>query len=581
MNRITSYNEAMKRITCFLTILFLMSYASIPVRASVTSGKTTSGDSIRIVSATELLTLTEKWATEYNRINPDVKIKVIQADGKIPSSIFLREGAIGFFPDSYLKTKENESAWKIVVGRDVIVPVMNSGNPYMAEINLHGISVESLKLLFDDSSSSNWGSLLGGDKKEKVSYYVVNDPSVAVNLSTFLQKDVVLGGGSSVSNNDELISAITKDPYAIGFCRLANIIDPEKPALTENISLVPVDKNNNGTLDYNEKIYEDFNSFSRGIWIGKYPRSLVTNIYSVAGTQPTDVKETAFLKWVLCDGQKYLVGNGYSDLLVAERQVAADRLYIAKVSPLQAGSGFSLLKAAIIILGLIIALGFVADAVFRYNRRKGLVMNVVSSATQSFPGENGIKVPAGLYFDKTHTWAFMEKSGIVTVGIDDFLQHVTGPISKIKMKGEGKSVKKGEPILSIIQNGKQLNLYAPVSGTITEQNHLLEENSALINQSPYGEGWIYKIEPNNWVNENQLLFMADRQRQFLTKEFSRLKDFLAAALNGPEGNLVPVMLQDGGEIKDGILSDMGPEIWEDFQTNFIDPSRQVWFYEIF
>jgi hypothetical protein len=41
------------------------------------------------------------------------------------------------------------------------------------------------------------------------------------------------------------------------------------------------------------------------------------------------------------------------------------------------------------------------------------------------------------------------------------------------------------------------------------------------------------------------------------------------------------MLQDGGEIKDGVLSDLSPEVWEDFQTNFIDPSRQVWFYEIF
>jgi len=208
-------------------------------------------------------------------------------------------------------------------------------------------------------------------------------------------------------------------------------------------------------------------------------------------------------------------------------------------------------------------------------------MNAVADEPHSFPVESGIKVPAGLYFDKTHTWAFMEKSGIVTVGIDDFLQHVTGPISRIKMKGEGHKVRKGEPILSIIQNGKTLNLYAPVSGTITEQNSRLEENSSLINQSPYGDGWVYKIEPTDWVNENQLLFMAEKQRQFLKKEFSRLKDFLAAALNGPEANLIPVVLQDGGEIKDGILSDMGPEVWEDFQTNFIDPSRQVWFYEIF
>ena len=557
-----------------------MSYGGFSVIASVTPGDTNSGDSIRVVSAPELLTLSQKWAAEYNRLNPDAKIKIVLADGIIPAATFFREGVIGFIPDNYLTPAENESAWKLIVGRDVIVPVMNANNPFLPEINDHGISAGSLKMFLSDPDSRTWGTLLGGVQKDKASYFMLNDPSVTSNLSLFLDKDIVTEGGTGVGNSDELIAAIRKDPYAIGFCRLANILNDDKQVFAESIRLIPVDRNNNGTLDYNERIYEDFTAFSRGIWIGKYPRSLVTNIYSVSGTQPTGVKETAFLKWVLSDGQKYLGSNGYSDLLVAERQSAADKLYTTNVAPFNTASDFSLLKAAMAILGLIIIAGFVADAAFRYNRRKNPVMNVVTTSPVSFPGESGIKVPSGLYFDKTHTWAFMEKSGVVTVGIDDFLQHVTGPISRVRMKGEGKKVKKGEPILSIIQNGKQLNLYSPVSGTITEQNSRLDDNSALINESPYGEGWVYKIEPSNWVNENQLLFMAERQRQFLAKEFSRLKDFLASAVNGP-GNLIPVVLQDGGEIKDGILSEMGPEVWEDFQTNFIDPSRQVWFYEIF
>ena len=64
----------------------------------------------------------------------------------------------------------------------------------------------------------------------------------------------------------------------------------------------------------------------------------------------------------------------------------------------------------------------------------------------------------------------MEQNGIVKVGIDDFLQHITGTITRIKMKNEGERVKKGDQILSIIQNGKQFNLYAPVSGIIREKN---------------------------------------------------------------------------------------------------------------
>jgi glycine cleavage system H lipoate-binding protein len=169
---------------------------------------------------------------------------------------------------------------------------------------------------------------------------------------------------------------------------------------------------------------------------------------------------------------------------------------------------------------------------------------------------------------------------MVKIGIDDFLQHVTGKITRIKMKNIGKKVKKGEQILSIIQNGKQLNLYSPVSGTIVEQNDALVANSASLNYSPYNEGWVYRIEPSNWSRESQLLFMADKQREFILKEFSRLKDFLMTAMRADKENYAQVILQDGGEIRDGVLSEMGPEIWDDFQTNFIDPSRQLWFYEI-
>jgi glycine cleavage system H lipoate-binding protein len=157
---------------------------------------------------------------------------------------------------------------------------------------------------------------------------------------------------------------------------------------------------------------------------------------------------------------------------------------------------------------------------------------------------------------------------------------ITGAITRIKMKNQGKKVKKGEQILSIIQNGKQLNLYSPVSGTIVEQNISLVTNSSALNSSPYTDGWIYKIEPANWIRESQLLFMADKHRQFIKKEFYRLKDFLTIALQADSEKYALVILQDGGELTDGVLSNMGPEVWEDFQTNFIDPSRQVWFNEI-
>ena len=187
--------------------------------------------------------------------------------------------------------------------------------------------------------------------------------------------------------------------------------------------------------------------------------------------------------------------------------------------------------------------------------------------------EHAMNVPKGLYFDKTHTWAFMEKDGNVKVGMDDFMQHVTGKLTKIKMKGEGETVRKGEKIMTVMHEGKQLSLYAPISGTIIAQNGSLLADSTLMNSSPFTEGWVYRIEPRNWMREVQFMLMGEKYTEWLKDEFARLKEFVTASARIDSAVYAHVVLQDGGELTDHVLADLGPEVWEDFQTNFIDTSR--------
>ena len=210
------------------------------------------------------------------------------------------------------------------------------------------------------------------------------------------------------------------------------------------------------------------------------------------------------------------------------------------------------------------------DAIVQFRKQK---KGVVQEVAYSFPGffsENTIVVPKGLYFYKTHTWAFMDKDGMVKIGIDDFFPHVTGLLTNIKMKNSGETIKKNEVFLSIIRNGKQLNIKAPVSGIIKAQNKALLTNTSLINSFPYTDGWVYMIEPTNWVREIQFLFIAENFKIWLRNEFIRLKDFLAVMQKTNETRYAHVVLQDGGELKEGILMDLRSEAWEDFQTHFID-----------
>ena len=186
--------------------------------------------------------------------------------------------------------------------------------------------------------------------------------------------------------------------------------------------------------------------------------------------------------------------------------------------------------------------------------------------------EESVVAPDGLFYDKSHTWTFMEKDGIVKVGIDDFLQHITGSVTKIKMKPQGTKVKKGEKIISLVQNGKQLDIYSPLSGLIRDINHELKINAAIINNSPYCSGWIYSVQPDNWLKETRRYLMGDNYREWLRKEFTRLKDFVAGTVKSREESFSQVVLQEGGEISDNLLENFGPEVWEEFQRKFIDTS---------
>jgi glycine cleavage system H lipoate-binding protein len=167
----------------------------------------------------------------------------------------------------------------------------------------------------------------------------------------------------------------------------------------------------------------------------------------------------------------------------------------------------------------------------------------------------------------------MEKDGNVKIGLDDFIQHITGTISCIKMKESGEIIRKGEKIVTIIKDGKRLDIYSPVSGVIKEKNTNLILNSSLINSSTYSDGWVYSIEPKNWGRETQFLFMSEKYKSWINDEFIRLKDFLSKSVKFNVSAYEHIILQDGGEITDNVLADLEPEVWEDFQTNFINTSK--------
>jgi len=573
----------MKTRICLLIGFLLLNYSIADSKEVVTGNSQTQQGSINLFTTPYLYNLTTKWVNEYESLNPKLKINLAKStDAEIAEKLKSGEG-LGFIANESYAALGNQPTWNMVVGRDVIVPVMNAANPFHDEIYQKGISSDKLARIFENPEKQNWGMLLDNIQNSSdipVHYYMMNDPSIQTGVENFLKMNRLNINGIKITSGQEMISAIQKDPNALAFCKLVQIMDLKTQSLAENIKLVPIDKNGNGKIDYMENIYENLPSFSRGVWIGKYPKALSGNIYSISSQKPKSENELAFLSWVLTDGQNFLNANGYSELVSSEIKSQLDIINEPAVYAAAPTNEFNaLLKMMLIVLFAFVVISFIYDMVVRRIRNKEAIVKAPNSGLVPVFDENSVIIPKGIYFDKTHTWAFMKKDGTVKIGIDDFLLHVTGPVTRIEMKNAGEKIKKGDQLLSIIQKGKQLNIYAPISGTIKTHNETLTNNSSLLNSAPYEEGWVYTIEPTNWLLEIQYLTMADKYKSWLTDEFSRLKDFFAAVLKTNNTEYALLTLQDGGTLKDNALTDFGPEVWEDFQTKFIDNNQIVNFFK--
>jgi glycine cleavage system H protein len=202
--------------------------------------------------------------------------------------------------------------------------------------------------------------------------------------------------------------------------------------------------------------------------------------------------------------------------------------------------------------------------------RKELFKVLSKQELHLLPAVGVLRIPQGLFYSRNHTWTHLEKSGLAEVGIDDFLMHITGEVEFRILKKPGNFINKGDLLAEIDQNGKQLQIYSPISGRIIETNSILYETPGIINEDPYEKGWIYKIQPSDWVAETESCYLANEAITWSKKELERFKDFMAVSVRKYSPETAMIILQDGGELKDRSLSVLPGEVWQDFQESFLD-----------
>jgi glycine cleavage system H protein len=114
-------------------------------------------------------------------------------------------------------------------------------------------------------------------------------------------------------------------------------------------------------------------------------------------------------------------------------------------------------------------------------------------------------IPVDLKYLESHEWARLEADGTVTVGISDHAQQALGDLVFVEVPEVGRTVAKGAAVAVVESVKAASDVYSPVSGEVVAANDALSATPELINQSPYGEGWIFKVKPSNHQELAQLL----------------------------------------------------------------------------
>ncbi len=114
------------------------------------------------------------------------------------------------------------------------------------------------------------------------------------------------------------------------------------------------------------------------------------------------------------------------------------------------------------------------------------------------------KVPTDRSYSREGLWV-QEVNGRVRIGLTDFLQQRSGDVAFAEVKPVDTSLKVGDEVATVETIKVNISLASPISGKVLEINPALETASELINQDPYGAGWLAVIDPTDWSREKTAL----------------------------------------------------------------------------
>ncbi len=197
---------------------------------------------------------------------------------------------------------------------------------------------------------------------------------------------------------------------------------------------------------------------------------------------------------------------------------------------------------------------------FYFQRRRPQPAQAVTVTERPGLGEfpmavvGGFELPGRLSYHPGHSWAAKEVRSTVRVGMDDFAARLLGKVDRVELPARGHWLRQGERAWTLVRGDHRFEMLSPIEGEVIDVNDEVSKDPAIVNQSPYGAGWLVSVHsPAADANLKNLI-----RGRVAERWMEESVATLYGRINGETG----IHLQDGGRAIPDILGQVPEGRWE-------------------
>ncbi|PWT79117.1 MAG: hypothetical protein C5B59_00300 [Bacteroidetes bacterium] len=304
--------------------LFLMIQLSVPQQAL--SQKDSGNQVIKITGTRLTFPIFQRWSEEYTKLHPQIKILVKSGIPSASADILIVSHHLGS-----TDVKEGQAA--IAITRYLQLPIINSQRDNVSTLQSDGFTEDELKKVYFQGNSDDY---ILPPEYHFVVYKREKPACASIALANhFGQQQVDIKGVGIEGDDQDLLEAVKKDVKAISYNNLGFIYDIQTRKVVDGIAIIPIDFNENGKIDEDEKIYSTLDLVLQYAEKTNNPKLFLENVNVIV--QKNSRKEVIdFLQWVLKYGQRY--NHAYGFLNLDKKQIASEKEFLSNIHSANSGN---------------------------------------------------------------------------------------------------------------------------------------------------------------------------------------------------------------------------------------------------